>query len=127
VARGTARTDVAVMGAGSQGSAAIGFARRGRRVLVLERDSTAPAGDDPDAVFDAWERAGVAQFRQPHNFLGLVGGRSATRRPTCSSGSLRAVRSRIASTSRSPTAGSRATRSSSRAVCGGRCSRMSAG
>ena len=72
VAGGTTRTDVAVMGGGIAGlSAAIGFARRGRRVHVLERDSAAPAGDDPDAVFDAWERAGVAQFRQPHNFLGL--------------------------------------------------------
>lgn len=72
VAGGTTRTDVAVMGGGIAGlSAAIGFARRGRRVHVLERDSAAPAGDDPDAVFDTWERAGVAQFRQPHNFLGL--------------------------------------------------------
>ena len=72
VAGGTTRTDVAVMGGGIAGlSAAIGFARRGRRVHVLERDSAAPAGDDPDAVFDTWERAGVAQFRQPHNFLGF--------------------------------------------------------
>ena len=60
------------MGGGLAGlSAAIGFARRGRRVCVLERDSTAVHSREPDLVFDGWERAGVAHFRQPHNFLGL--------------------------------------------------------
>ena len=69
---GTIRADVAVLGAGLAGlSAAIGLARRGRRVCVLERDSA--AGDDsaPDVLFDGWQREGVAHFRQPHNFLGL--------------------------------------------------------
>jgi 2-polyprenyl-6-methoxyphenol hydroxylase-like FAD-dependent oxidoreductase len=60
------------MGGGLAGlSAAIGFARRGRRVCVLERDATGADARGPDAVFDGWERAGVAHFRQPHNFLGL--------------------------------------------------------
>ena len=72
VSGGTIRADVAVLGGGLAGlSAAIGFARRGRRVCVLERDRA--AGDDaaPEVVFDGWEREGVAHFRQPHNFLGL--------------------------------------------------------
>jgi 2-polyprenyl-6-methoxyphenol hydroxylase-like FAD-dependent oxidoreductase len=73
VAGGKSRADVAVIGGGLAGlSAAIGFARRGRRVCVLERDATTDWGDgNPDRVFDGWERAGVAHFRQPHNFLGL--------------------------------------------------------
>ena len=73
VAGGTIRTDVAVMGGGLAGlSAAIGFARRGRRVCLLERDVTDAEHADPDLVFDGWERSGVAHFRQPHNFLGLA-------------------------------------------------------
>jgi len=72
VAGGAIRTDVAVMGGGLAGlSAAIGFARRGRSVCVLERDASDPTQGDADLVFDGWERSGVAHFRQPHNFLGL--------------------------------------------------------
>src|SRR5262245_21395546 len=73
VGGGKIRADVPVLGGGLAGlSAAIGFARRGRRVCVLERDTATGRGDgDPDGVFDGWERAGVAHFRQPHNFLGL--------------------------------------------------------
>ena len=72
VPAGTIRADVAVMGGGLAGlSAAIGFARRGRRVVVLERDLPRRTAGDPDSVFDGWERSGVAHFRQPHNFLGL--------------------------------------------------------
>jgi 2-polyprenyl-6-methoxyphenol hydroxylase-like FAD-dependent oxidoreductase len=60
------------MGGGLAGlSAAIGFARRGRRVCVLERDAAGVEAREPDLVFDGWERSGVAHFRQPHNFLGL--------------------------------------------------------
>jgi 2-polyprenyl-6-methoxyphenol hydroxylase-like FAD-dependent oxidoreductase len=60
------------LGGGLAGlSAAIGFARRGRRVCVLERDAARVDAREPDAVFAGWERAGVAHFRQPHNFLGL--------------------------------------------------------
>ena len=72
VAAGTIRADVAVMGGGLAGlSAAIGFARRGRRVCVLERDPRDRGRGGPDLVFDGWDRPGVAHFRQPHNFLGL--------------------------------------------------------
>ena len=60
------------MGGGLAGlSAALGFARRGRSVCVLERDATGPGAGSSDHVFEEWERAGVAHFRQPHNFLGL--------------------------------------------------------
>jgi 2-polyprenyl-6-methoxyphenol hydroxylase-like FAD-dependent oxidoreductase len=72
VAGARIRTDVAVMGGGLAGlSAAIGLARRGRSVCVLERDATGAGTGGPDLVFDGWERSGVAHFRQPHNFLGL--------------------------------------------------------
>ena len=72
VAGAAIRTDVAVMGGGLAGlSAAIGLARRGHSVCVLERDATGAGTGGPDLVFDGWERSGVAHFRQPHNFLGL--------------------------------------------------------
>ena len=38
------------------------------RVTVLERD-TGPVPESPHAAWEAWERKGVAQFRQPHNFM----------------------------------------------------------
>jgi choline dehydrogenase-like flavoprotein len=64
--------DVAVLGAGLAGlSAALGLARSGRRVMLLERDG--PGADDgADLIFERWERPGIAQFRQPHNFLALA-------------------------------------------------------
>jgi flavin-dependent dehydrogenase len=37
-------------------------------VTVLERD-TGTLPDSPGATWDDWERPGVAQFRQPHNFM----------------------------------------------------------
>jgi 2-polyprenyl-6-methoxyphenol hydroxylase-like FAD-dependent oxidoreductase len=65
------RVDVVVLGAGLAGlSASLAFARSGRRVLVLERDGPAAAGD-ADGLFDCWERPGISHFRQPHNFLAL--------------------------------------------------------
>lgn len=61
-----------VLGAGLAGlSAALAFARSGRRVLLLDRDGTAEAGD-ADQLFERWERPGIAHFRQPHNFLALA-------------------------------------------------------
>jgi len=66
------RVDVVVLGAGLAGlSAALAFARSGRRVLVLERDGPGIAGD-ADRLFDTWERPGISHFRQPHNFLALA-------------------------------------------------------
>jgi 2-polyprenyl-6-methoxyphenol hydroxylase-like FAD-dependent oxidoreductase len=71
VPEGIQRADVVVLGGGLAGlSAALAFARRGRHVLVFERDGTVANGS-ADELFDDWERPGVAHFRQPHNFLGL--------------------------------------------------------
>ena len=71
VAGGTQRADVAVLGGGLAGlSAALAFARRGRHVVLFERDGPL-AGRTADELFDDWERPGIAHFRQPHNFLGL--------------------------------------------------------
>ena len=68
----TSRSDVAVLGGGLAGlSAALAFARRGRRVTLLERDGPIEDGR-ADELFDGWERPGIAHFRQPHNFLGLA-------------------------------------------------------
>ena len=62
---------VAVLGAGVAGcTAAVAFARNGHEVVVLDRDPGPPDGD-ADAVFEQWDVPGIAQHRQPHNFLGL--------------------------------------------------------
>ena len=64
--------DVVVLGGGVAGlSAALAFARRGRRVSLLERDG-APTESSADELFDRWARPGIAHFRHPHNFLGLA-------------------------------------------------------
>jgi 2-polyprenyl-6-methoxyphenol hydroxylase-like FAD-dependent oxidoreductase len=60
-----------VLGGGVAGLAtALAASRGGHEVVLLERDTDTPAGDATE-VFDGWQRTGVAQFRQPHNFLGL--------------------------------------------------------
>ena len=60
-----------VLGGGVAGLAtALAMGRAGHEVVLLERDAAAPAGDAAK-VFEGWQRTGVAQFRQPHNFLGL--------------------------------------------------------
>lgn len=57
---------IVVVGAGTCGlAAAMMLARDGHDVTVLERDPD-PVPDSPDAAWDRWARAGVAQFRQPH-------------------------------------------------------------
>jgi 2-polyprenyl-6-methoxyphenol hydroxylase-like FAD-dependent oxidoreductase len=72
VANGAVRADVAVLGGGLAGlSAALAFARAGRRVVLLERDGPAEGGD-ADGLFGCWHRPGIAHFRQPHNFLALA-------------------------------------------------------
>jgi len=48
--------------------AALLLARDGHEVTVLEKDDD-PIPRSVDDCWDAWDRRGVAQFRQPHNFM----------------------------------------------------------
>src|SRR5262249_8752276 len=71
--RGRSRTrsvaDVLIIGAGICGlGTALLLARDGHDVLVIERDAD-PVPNSPQEAWDAWDRKGVAQFRQPHNFM----------------------------------------------------------
>lgn len=50
---------------------ALALATRGHRVQLCERDPAPPAGG-AHAAFFRWRRAGAAQFRHPHAFLGLM-------------------------------------------------------
>jgi 2-polyprenyl-6-methoxyphenol hydroxylase-like FAD-dependent oxidoreductase len=60
---------VVIIGAGICGlGAALLLARDGHDVTVLERDDH-PIPDSPLDAWDGWMRKGVAQFRQPHNFM----------------------------------------------------------
>jgi 2-polyprenyl-6-methoxyphenol hydroxylase-like FAD-dependent oxidoreductase len=57
---------IVVLGGGVVGlSMALMLTRYGHQVTVLERDG-APVPDSPDQAWQAWDRRGVAQFRQPH-------------------------------------------------------------
>ena len=61
--------DVLIVGGGICGlGTALLLARDGHEVTVLERDAD-PIPDSPQAAWDGWARKGVAQFRQPHNFM----------------------------------------------------------
>src|SRR5688500_3938504 len=60
---------VLILGAGICGlGTALLLARDGHEVTILERDP-GPVPDSPQAAWDSWTRKGVAQFRQPHNFM----------------------------------------------------------
>jgi 2-polyprenyl-6-methoxyphenol hydroxylase-like FAD-dependent oxidoreductase len=61
--------NLVVVGAGICGlGTALLLARDGHRVTVLEKDS-APVPESLDECWEGWVRKGVAQFRQPHNFM----------------------------------------------------------
>lgn len=61
--------DVVVIGAGICGlGTALLLARDGHNVTVLERDASDPP-ERPEDAWAAWSRKGIAQFRQPHNFM----------------------------------------------------------
>ena len=60
---------VVIIGAGICGlGAAFLLARDRHDVTVLERDDH-PIPDAPLDAWESWQRKGVAQFRQPHNFM----------------------------------------------------------
>lgn len=60
---------IVVLGGGVVGlSTAMLLARQGHNVTVLERDGE-PVPCSPQEAWQAWERRGVAQFRQPHALL----------------------------------------------------------
>src|SRR5262249_13160040 len=60
---------VLIIGGGICGlGTALLLARDGHDVTVLERDAD-PLPDSPQDAWRSWERKGVAQFRQPHNFM----------------------------------------------------------
>jgi 2-polyprenyl-6-methoxyphenol hydroxylase-like FAD-dependent oxidoreductase len=48
--------------------AALLLARDGHELILLERDHDPPPNSARDA-WESWPRTGVAQFRQPHNFM----------------------------------------------------------
>jgi 2-polyprenyl-6-methoxyphenol hydroxylase-like FAD-dependent oxidoreductase len=59
-------SSIIVLGGGVVGlSTALLLVRQGHAVTVFERDGT-PLPGSPDAAWEAWDRRGVAQFRQPH-------------------------------------------------------------
>ena len=61
-----------VVGAGPAGlGAALFSARRGHSVVLVERDADGPSAD-ADACFEGWNRRGVGQIRQAHQFLALA-------------------------------------------------------
>ena len=60
---------IVIVGGGICGlGAGLLLARDGHEVTVLERDAS-PLPESAQAAWDGWARGGVAQFRQPHNFM----------------------------------------------------------
>jgi 2-polyprenyl-6-methoxyphenol hydroxylase-like FAD-dependent oxidoreductase len=60
---------IVIIGGGICGlGAALLLARDGHDVTVLEHDPE-PVPASPHEAWERWERKGVAQFRQPHNFM----------------------------------------------------------
>ena len=60
---------IVICGGGICGlGAALLLARDGHDVTLLEGDQ-APVPDSADQAWEVWERKGVVQFRQPHNFM----------------------------------------------------------
>ena len=67
-----ARPTVTIVGSGICGMfTGLALDRRGFDVTIIERD-TPPPGCSANEAFFSWQRRGVAQFRHPHAFLGLM-------------------------------------------------------
>jgi 2-polyprenyl-6-methoxyphenol hydroxylase-like FAD-dependent oxidoreductase len=61
--------DILIIGGGMCGlGTALLLARDGHAVTLVERDAEPPP-DSPLEAWDRWARQGIAQFRQPHNFM----------------------------------------------------------
>lgn len=61
--------NVLIIGGGICGlGTALLLARDGHEVTVIERDAD-PLPESPQDAWETWARKGVAQFRQPHNFM----------------------------------------------------------
>ena len=66
-------SSILVLGGGVIGlSAAMMLARQGHSVTVFESDNE-PLPGSPEEAWQAWERQGVVQFRQPHYLHPPVG------------------------------------------------------
>ena len=60
---------ILIVGSGICGlGTALLLARDGHDVTLVERDAD-PIPDSPREAWESWSRKGVAQFRQPHNFM----------------------------------------------------------
>src|SRR5215468_7179859 len=60
---------IVIIGGGICGlGTALLLARDGHDVTLLEHDAD-PLPASPQAAWERWERKGVTQFRQPHNFM----------------------------------------------------------
>jgi 2-polyprenyl-6-methoxyphenol hydroxylase-like FAD-dependent oxidoreductase len=63
---------IGIIGAGMSGLfSARALAKSGYEVMLFETDSPAP-GDSAETAFMGWQRAGVAQFRQPHSARSVI-------------------------------------------------------
>ncbi|HMI94584.1 MAG TPA: hypothetical protein VK509_24590 [Polyangiales bacterium] len=79
-AESTAET-ILVLGGGMAGlSLALALEGSGKQLVIVERDAEPPA-IAPHEAFESWKRAGVAQFRHPHVFVGRLHGLLRTRYP----------------------------------------------
>ena len=66
------RPTVTIVGSGMCGMlTGLALDRRGFQVTIIERDVPPPDCSANEAFF-SWQREGVAQFRHPHAFLGLM-------------------------------------------------------
>ena len=66
------RPTVTIVGSGMCGMlTGLALDRRGFQVTIIERDVPPPDCSANEAFF-SWQRKGVAQFRHPHAFLGLM-------------------------------------------------------